>query len=102
MNENKLKRLFAMARQETPPEPDPDFASEMLRAIRQEPAAAESRSWDMVEQLNDLFPRAAVAAAVIIGLCVAADLGLTAAGWPELGDGAAQMSSEYLFNPGDF
>jgi len=33
----------------------------------------------------------------VIVLCVAADFGLTSAGLPEVGDGAAQVSAQFLF-----
>lgn len=101
MNENKLKHLFAAAREEPAPVPAPTFADDVLRAIRREPAAKDNRSAGILEQLNFLFPRAAAAAAAIIILCLAADFGLTAWGWPGLGDAAAQASCSLLINPED-
>jgi hypothetical protein len=101
MNEDKLKHLFAAARQEPAPVPAPEFASDVLRAIRREPTAAYTRSAGMFEQLNFLFPRVATAAAAIILLCLAADYGLTAWGWPGLDDAATQASCSLLINPED-
>ena len=51
--------------------------------------------------MNGLFPRVGLAAAAVILLCVAVDLGLTAAGVPGVDDGTAQVASQYLFNSDD-
>jgi len=96
MNENKLKKLFASAQQEIVPAPPEDFAADVLRAIRHEPQITGAETFSLFDQLNLLFPRIAVAAAVIILLCVAADYGATAAGMPGLEDGAAQLSAQQL------
>jgi len=101
MNEQKLKQLFAAARREPAPAPPSEFSDSVLRALRREPTPADTLPWGLFEQLNRLFPRVALAAAAIILLCLAADFGLTAWGWPELGDGASQASCSFLMNPGD-
>jgi hypothetical protein len=101
MNDSKLKRLFASARRESPPEPSREFASDVLRAIRRDSAASPTQPFDLVEQLNYLFTHLVWAAAAVILLCLAADLGLTAAGWPGMGEGTAQISSSFLFIPED-
>lgn len=100
MNENKLSRLFAAARNQPAAAAPADFAADVLRAIHRKPPrpAEPGTVWD---QLNGLFPRLAWAAALVIVLCVAADLGLTAAGLPGLSEGAAQVTSQYLFNAED-
>jgi hypothetical protein len=101
MNEKKLKQLFAAARNETAPAAAPDFAGDVLRAVRREPVPAPAESFSVWEHLNALFPRLALVAAAVIVLCVAADWGLTAAGVPGIGDGAAQVTSQFLFNSED-
>jgi hypothetical protein len=101
MNENKLKQLFASARNDTAPAPSADFAGDVLRAVRREPLPGLAESFSVREQLNALFPRLALAAAVVIVLCVAADWGLTAAGVPGISDGATQLTSQFLFNSED-
>jgi hypothetical protein len=101
MNESKLKRLFAWARRESPPEPSLEFAGDVLRAIRRDSAASPTRPFDLVEQLNYLFAHIVWAAAAVIILCLAADFALTAAGWPGMGEGTAQISSNFLFIPED-
>lgn len=98
---HKLNQLFAAARNEAAPAPAPDFAAGVLRAVRREPAPPADEAFSLGDQLNRLFPRLVPAAAAVIVLCVAADYGLTTANWPELGDGAAQVTSQWLFNPGD-
>ncbi len=100
MNEKKLKQLFAEARNETAPAPPPDFASDVRRANRREPAAKPKEPLSIFDQLNLLFPRIALAAAAVIAVCIAADFGLTAAGLPDLGDGISQISAQWLLTPG--
>jgi len=98
MKENKLKHLFAAARKTAAPVPPADFAADVLRAIHREPAVRPPVPGSVFDQLNRWFPRLALASAAIIILCIAADYGLTSAGLPELGDGAAQLSSQYDLN----
>ena len=98
MNEKKLKQLFEAARKEAPPPAPADFAADVLLAAHREPPPMPAQAPSIWEQLNGCFPRVALAAAAIILLCVAADWSLTAAGLPGVGDGAAQVTSQYLFN----
>jgi hypothetical protein len=98
MNEKKLKQLFAAARQEPAPAPAPDFAADVVRAVRQEPPSKLIERFSIFDQLNRWFPRVALAAAAVIILCVAADYGLTAAGLPELNDSVSQASSQLFFD----
>ena len=95
MNERKIQQLFTAARNASSPAAPADFAADVLRAVRREPVREAVPIFD---QLNFLFPRIAVAAAVVIVLCVAADLVLTAVGLPEVGEGTTQVSSHFLFN----
>jgi hypothetical protein len=101
MNGKKLKQLFGSARNEPAPAPAPDFAADVLRAVRSQPWPASAESFSVWEHLNGLFPRLALAAAAVIVLCLAADWGLTAAGLPGVSDGAAQVTSQFLFNSED-
>ena len=98
MNRTKLKQLFARARNDRPPAPPVDFVEDVLSAIRRAPADAPENV-SFFDQLNLLFPRIALAASAVIVLCVALDYGLTAAGIPSLGDGAAQLSAQWLLTP---
>ena len=98
MNENKLKQLFAAARKEPAPVPPAGFAADVLRAVRQEPAARLAEPGSVFDQLNRWCPRLALASAAVIILCIAADYSFTSAGLPELGDGAAQLSSQFDLN----
>ena len=100
MNDKKLKQLFDSERNEVAPAPSAEFAADVLRAVRREPPL-QPESFSIFDQLNFLFPRLALAAAVVIVLCVAADFGLTAAGLPDVGDGAAQATAQFLFNAED-
>ena len=92
MNEKKLNQLFAAARQDAAPTPPTDFAADVLRAVRREPARTP---WSVFDQLNLLFPRLALAAAAVIVLSVATDWTLTATGLPDIGDSAAQTTSSF-------
>jgi hypothetical protein len=101
MKANKLKQLFVAARNETPPSAAPDFADAVLRAVRREPPVKNAATDSLFEQLNFLFPRVALAAVAVIVLCVALDFGFTSAGLLELGDGAAQLSSQFDASGGE-
>jgi hypothetical protein len=102
MNEQKLKKLFAAARNETAPAPSADFAADVLRAVRREKQIEAAETFSVSDQLNLLFPKLAWAAVAMIALCVATDFGLTAAGVPNLSDGVSQISSEWLFTGNGF
>ena len=77
--------------------PPMEFAADVLRAIRFESVAGVSAPFSIFDQLNFLCPRLALTAVAVIVLCVAADFGLTSAGLPEVGDGATQVSAQFLF-----
>jgi hypothetical protein len=98
MNEKKIQKLFAAARHETAPQPPADFAADVLRAVRREPTIKPAAADTLVTQLNRLFPRVALAAAAVIAVCIAVDLGFTSAGLPGLDDGAAQLTSQFDLN----
>lgn len=101
MKQQKINQLWAAARQEPPPTPAAEFAANVLRAVRRESAAPAIQPAELWEQLSRLFPRAGLAAAAVIILCVATDWGVTQAGWPEVTDAASQASASGLFNPED-
>ena len=100
MNQKKLKQLFAAARNNAAPAPPEDFAADVLRAIGREPAVVRLAAGSLLDQLNFLFPKIALAAAAIIVLCVAADFGLSAAGLPDLAEGLSQITAQWLLTPG--
>jgi len=102
MNKPRLNQLFKLARNEPAPAPPEDFASDVLRAVRREPRVTAPKVLSIFDQLNLLFPRIALAAATFIVLCVAVDLGLTAAGMPDLSDGVSQISAQWLLTPDEF
>ncbi len=70
MNDRKLKKLFDLTRSETPPVAPEGFDSRVMAALRREQRAGLPSLWD---QLDQLFPRLAVATVLIIGLCIAGD-----------------------------
>jgi hypothetical protein len=102
MNEQKLKKLFEAARNETAPAPSADFAANVLRAVCREKQIEAAEPFSLSDQLNLLFPKLAWAAVAMIALCVATDFGLTAAGVPNLSDGVSQISSQWLFTGNEF
>lgn len=75
MKEMKIKKLFDAARKETAPEPSFAFAQDVVSAIRREEQQAFAPS--LLDELGALFPRLAVAAVLVIGLCLAAELYFT-------------------------
>ena len=102
MNEKKLKQLFAWTRNEPAPAPPKGFAADVLRAIRRELPAETPRILSLFDLLNRLFPRLALAAVAVIVLCIAVDYVMTMAGVPDLRDGLAQISAQWLLTPGGF
>jgi len=96
MSEEKLRKLFTAAREETAPVPPEDFLEDVLRMARSEPRVM-ARTSSLSDGLDRLFPRIAFAALAVIVLCVAADFVLTAAGMPELGDGLSLFSAQWFF-----
>jgi hypothetical protein len=91
MNERKLNKLFEAARNEMPPAPSYDFEARVMRAIGRLPESEES---SLTDQLNFLFPRLAFAAGAVIVVCVAGELALNL---PDLTEGVAQISDQWLF-----
>jgi hypothetical protein len=90
----KLKQLFAAARRAPAPSPPQGFEFAVLQAIRREKTA---RSLTLFEQLGRLFPRLALASAVFIVLCFAADMLLSQFGSPDLSAALDQLSDQWLF-----
>lgn len=101
MMEKKLTKLFAAARNLSAPAPSAEFAADVMRVAQREPRPGLAASGSIWEHLNGWFPRLALTAAAVILLCLAADWGVTAAGLPGISDGAAQVTSQYLFNAED-
>jgi hypothetical protein len=100
MNEKKLQQLFAAARRSKVPEPPAEFAADVLRMARQTPRDRQEPARGVLEQLNSWFPRVALAAAGVIVLCVALELGYTAAGSAS-GDDATADSSQAFYSVED-
>lgn len=96
MNERKLKQLFDAARKEIPPAPADDFDQRVMQSVRREPAPAERPGLSLFDQLNLLFPHLAWAAAAVIVLCIAGELVAAALNLPDISDGVAQLSDQWL------
>ena len=94
MNERKLQKLFTSARVEPPPPISPDLETRVMRELRREPRPERMRLFD---QLDALFPRLALAAALVIGACVAAEVCLSSLAPMDLPEGVAQVSEQWLF-----
>lgn len=75
MNESKIKKLFAAARQEQTPEPPFNFAGLVVSAVRRDGKARYVPS--LFDQLGQWLPRAAAVCVVIIGICIATDFYLS-------------------------
>ena len=94
MNERKLKKLFELARAETPPAAPDDFDARVLSAVRREQRAAPVSLW---EQLGELFPKLAVAAALVVGTCVTADFYLSVTQSPRVTGDLTALSEQWQF-----
>lgn len=86
MNDRKLNQLLGAAKKETPAAPADGFDVLVMQQIRRNPARAELSIADV---LGMWFPRLALAAAVVIALCLVTEL---ASGGPSLTESAAQLS----------
>src|SRR5690348_7553266 len=95
MNELKFKKLFALARKESAPTPPDDFDARVLSAVRREQRAAPVTWW---EQLGELFPRLAMAAFLIIGSCMAADLYYSSAHDSQVNGDLTALSEQLQWN----
>jgi hypothetical protein len=93
MNDKKLDKILDAVRAQTPPSAPGNFEQSVLKQIRNEPAP---RGYSLADQLSALFPRIAFAAIIIIALCVAGDFLLTVFNVPQVEEGMAQVSDEWL------
>ena len=96
MNDDKLKKLFELARSETPPPPPGNFELRVLGAIRREERAAPLTWWD---QLGLLFPRLALAAVLLMAGCLAADYYSASHHDASFAEDAAQVAAGDVFTP---
>ena len=94
MNDNKLQKLCELARSEAAPVPPARFDSRVLAAVRRESRLSPV---SLFEQFGRLFPRLALAAALVIALCVAADFCFSELDSTSITTGAAQISEQWLF-----
>jgi hypothetical protein len=90
----KLERLFRSARNEIVPPAGEDFAGAVMRAIRRE---RQPEPFSLSDQLANLFPRLATAAALMIAVCVVADYCLSNFLQSDLSSSTAEMTQEWLF-----
>ena len=70
MNDKKLKKLFELARGETAPVPPQGFDARVIRALARETPSVPVSFWDQIEAL---FPRIAMSAALVVLLCLVGD-----------------------------
>ena len=95
MNDKKLNALFRSVRKEPAPEPDPQFAGLVMRAIGWGERTREPLSFS--DQLDLLFPRIAIGATALICLCFIGDLLLTTFVQPDFSTSIAELSQQWLF-----
>ena len=96
MNDKKLSQLFAAARQETPPTVPAGFAERVQRGL--DPAERSASVMSFVDQLNRNFVRYAVAAAAMIMICVAVEIGQSFSHEPSIDDDVNQICSDWMLH----
>ena len=94
MNERKLKHLFEAAKSEAAPVAPEGFAGEVLRTLRSE-APAPVQPVSLWEQLGLMLPRVALASAVVIMVCFAADSWLSQSDSSSLTSEASELSEQW-------
>src|SRR5271157_168326 len=96
MKSDKLGKIIAAVRKESPPAPATGFDFLVLQAVQREPIR---RTSTVSDQLTALFPRLAGAAVATIALCVAVDW-LAAGAQTGLVEGMAQLSQQWFLSGG--
>ncbi len=91
MNDKKLNHLFAAVRREKPPTAPEGFERRVMAEVR--PGLAEPGIWAALQVHFALYAGTAVA---IIVLCGVADFMLGQFHYPELADGVAQITANWL------
>jgi hypothetical protein len=94
INDKKLSFLFGSARSVPAPEPDVQFEGRVMRAISRSGTMEASSFFD---QLAGLLPRIAIATALVMSLCVGADLYLSCFVQRDFSASIAELSQEWLF-----
>jgi len=97
MDENKLDKLFAAARRETPPSVPANFAERVQRELSQAVQGAPVVV-GFVDQLNRNFTRYAVAAAAMIAICIAVEIGQSFSHEPSIDDDVNQICSDWMLH----
>ena len=93
MKDEKLKKLFELARTEIPPDAPEGFDTGVIRAVRNETRLVVSW-W---EQIGELFPRLALATALVLGLCVAGEVYFSTEYSTSLTADVGAISEQWLF-----
>jgi hypothetical protein len=94
MNDRKLKKLFELSRGEAPPTPLEGFDARVMLAVRREQRAQVASLW---EQLDQLFPRLAVATALIVGTCALADFVYSSQHPTEIPADTTELAEQWLY-----
>jgi hypothetical protein len=97
----KLDRLFEKARREPAPESPSDFTARVLRALPDRDLTVMP-ALSLVDQLNALFPRLALASALFLALCLGTEFLGSGFGQSDLASGLTQLSDQWLFTTKGF
>ena len=102
MNKKKFHKLCEAARKEQSPEPPPGFDADVMRAVLQERPDSGAEAVSLFEALGALFPRLALASALIIVACVLGDHFSSPPDAPGLTDHVALLSEQWPIVEGGF
>ena len=95
MTRHKLKYLFNQASHDVAPLPPEGFDARVMAAVRRNEAKVPAASW--WEQLEELFPRLAVATVLTVVLCVASDFYFSSAYATSFTGDVGAISEQWLF-----
>jgi hypothetical protein len=96
MNKKKLNQLFTAARRETPPIVPADFAERVQRELGQ--ATVDTPVVNLWDQLNRNFAHYAVAAAAMIMICAAVEIGQSFNHESSMTDDVDQICADWMLH----
>jgi hypothetical protein len=94
MDRKKLDSLLNAARNDTPPAPGMEFDDLVMMAVRRD---YRPEPLSLLDQLNSIFPRVALASVAVITFCILTEMGFATFTHSDLTTSVAEISEQWLF-----